>query len=78
MVFEKVVAICPDFKCSGLQISDPDRYPEHLQTNLFLTLRFQTCLDFRSPQYSGFQVLYEHQTQIMTFQNSFQAWIPYV
>ena len=35
--FSKMAAICLVFKWLGLQISDPIRNSEHLQTNLFLT-----------------------------------------
>ena len=35
-VFDKMEAICPDFKC---RISDTDQNPDHLQPKLFLTIR---------------------------------------
>ena len=35
MVFNKMAAICPDFKWPGFKISDPIQNPDHLQTNLF-------------------------------------------
>ena len=37
MVFEKMVAICPDFK--GFWISDPIQNWDHFLTNLFLTVQ---------------------------------------
>ena len=48
MVFDKMAAICPDFKCLGFQISDPIQNPDHLQANLFSTIWNP---DFRSPLY---------------------------
>ena len=39
MVFDKMVAICPDFKWLDFQISDPIQNPDHLQTNLFWTIQ---------------------------------------
>ena len=39
MVFDKMEAICPDFKWSGFQISDPIQNLDHLQPNLFLTIQ---------------------------------------
>ena len=39
MVFDKMAAICPDFKWLGFRISDPIRNPDHLQPNLFWTIR---------------------------------------
>ena len=38
MVFDKMAAIGFDFKWLGLLISDPVQNPDHLQTNLFLTI----------------------------------------
>ena len=46
MVFDKMAAICLDFRWLGFQISDPIRNPDHFQTNLFLTIQ-----NFRSPLY---------------------------
>ena len=37
MVFDKMVAICPDFKWLGFRISDPIQNPDHLQ--LCLTIQ---------------------------------------
>ena len=42
-------AICPDFKWSGFQILDSIQNPEHLKTNLFLSIQYQ--------DWSGFQIL---------------------
>ena len=47
MIFDKMAVICPDFKWLGFQISDPIWNPDHLQTNLFLTIQTGS-LDFRS------------------------------
>ena len=33
-----MVAICPNFKWLGFQISDPIQNMNHFQTNLFLTI----------------------------------------
>ena len=35
MVFDKMAAICQDFKWFGFRISDPIRNLDHLQPNLF-------------------------------------------
>ena len=57
MVFDKMPAICPDFKWLGLQISDLIWNPDHLQPNLYLTIqnpdwsRFQTSTVFDSWDY---------------------------
>ena len=48
MVFHKMVAICPGFKCLGFLISDPIPNSDHLQPNLFLTIQ--------NPDYSRFQI----------------------
>ena len=37
--FDKITAICPDFKWLGFQISDLIRNPDHLQPNLFLCIQ---------------------------------------
>ena len=34
MGFDKMVAICADFKWLGFRISDPIQNPDHLQPNL--------------------------------------------
>ena len=39
IVFDKMAPICPDFKWLGFQISDPIKNPDHLQSNLFLTIQ---------------------------------------
>ena len=39
MLFDKMEANCPDFKWLGFQISDPIRNSDHLQPNLFWTIR---------------------------------------
>ena len=39
MVFDKMVAICSDFKWLGFWISDPIQNPYNLQPNLFLTIQ---------------------------------------
>ena len=54
MVFDKMAAICPDFKWFGFWISDPIRNPDDLQPNLFLIIPFeiQNSQDYRSPLYS--------------------------
>ena len=43
-----MAAICPDFKWLGDPISDPIWNPDHLQSNLFLTIW--------NPDYPGFQI----------------------
>ena len=48
IVFEKMAAICSDFKWLGFHISDSIKKPGHLQTNLFLTIP--------NPDQSGFQI----------------------
>ena len=48
IVFDKLAAICLDFKWLGFRISDPVRNPDHLPPNLFLTIQ--------SPDWSGFQI----------------------
>ena len=48
MVFDKMAAICPNFKWLGLQISDPIWNLYHLQPNLFLIIQ--------NPDLSGFQI----------------------
>ena len=52
-----MVAICPNFKWLGFQISDPIQNLDHLQPNLFLTVR--------NPDLSGFQI----PTVVDTFSN---------
>ena len=42
-------AICSDFKWSGFRILDSIQNPEHLKTNLFLSIRYQ--------DWSGCQIL---------------------
>ena len=37
--FEKMIAICRDFKYLGFHISDPIQNLDHLQTNPFLTIQ---------------------------------------
>ena len=45
MVFDRMGAICKDFKWLGFRISDPIRKPDHLQPSLFLTIfEIQTSL----------------------------------
>ena len=39
LVFNKMAAICPDFKWFGFQILDPIQNPDHLKPNLFLTIQ---------------------------------------
>ena len=39
MVFDKMAAICLDFKWLGFRISYPIRNPDHLQPNLFWTIQ---------------------------------------
>ena len=39
MVFDKMAAICLDFKWLGLRISDPIQNPGNLQPNLFWTIQ---------------------------------------
>ena len=39
MTFDKIAAICLDFKWSGFLISDLIWNPDHLQTNLFSTIQ---------------------------------------
>ena len=39
MFFDKMAAICPDYKWLAFQISDPTQKPEHLQPNLISTIR---------------------------------------
>ena len=39
MVFDKLLAISPDFKRLSFQISDPKTNPDHLKPNLFLTIQ---------------------------------------
>ena len=46
--FVKMVANCPDFKWLDFWISDSIHNPNHLQTNLFLTIQ--------NPDQSGFQI----------------------
>ena len=41
MVFDKMGVICPDFKWFGFRILDTIRNPDHLQSNLFLTIQNQ-------------------------------------
>ena len=48
MFFDKMVAICPDFKWLGFRISDLSPNPDHLQPNLFMTIQ--------NPDLSGFQI----------------------
>ena len=48
MVFDKMAAICPDFKWLGFRISDPIQNLDHLQPNLFWTIQ--------NPDYVGFQI----------------------
>ena len=38
MLFDKMATICLDFKWLGFWISDTIQNPDHLQTNLFLTI----------------------------------------
>ena len=40
-VFDKMAAICLNFKWSGFQTSDSIQNPDHLQTNFFWPFRFQ-------------------------------------
>ena len=49
MVFDKMEAICPDFKWLGFRISDPIKNPNHLQPKLFLTFRNPDKLRFQIP-----------------------------
>ena len=39
MVFDKIAALCPDFKLLGFRISDHIQNPDHLQPNLFGTIQ---------------------------------------
>ena len=39
MVYDKMVAICSDFKCLGFRISDPIQNPDNFQPNLFSTIQ---------------------------------------
>ena len=39
MYFDKIATICPDFKWFGFQISDPIWNLDHLQPNLYSTIR---------------------------------------
>ena len=39
MVFDKMAAICPDFKWLCFRISDPIQNSDHLQPNLFWTIQ---------------------------------------
>ena len=48
MVFDKMVAICLDFKWLGFWISDPIWNPDHLQPYLWMTIQ--------NPDLSGFQI----------------------
>ena len=41
MVLDKMAPICADFKCWGIQVSDHNKNPEHLQISLFLTIQKQ-------------------------------------
>ena len=45
MVFDKMTAICPDYKGLGFQISDYIPNPDHLQSNLFCPFEIQTRSD---------------------------------
>ena len=49
MVFDKMAAICPDFKRSGFGISDHIQNLDHLQPNLFLTLQNPDLFEFQIP-----------------------------
>ena len=44
MIFENMVAICPEFQMVGLLDSDPIRNPDHLQPNLFWTIQNPLCI----------------------------------
>ena len=46
---DKMAAICMNFKWLGFQISDSIWNPDHLQTNLLLTIQIGISPDFRSP-----------------------------
>ena len=47
--FYKTAAFCPYFLWSGFRISDPIRNPEHLETNLFLTIQKLEVSGFQLP-----------------------------
>ena len=49
MLYGKMVAICPDFKWLGFQISDPIWNPGHLQPNLFSTFQNLDLSRFQIP-----------------------------
>ena len=48
-IFVKIAVSCPDFKWLGFRITGPIWNPDHLQTNLLLTIQ--------NPDLSGFQIL---------------------
>ena len=49
-----MVAVCPNFKCLGFQISDPIQDLNNLQTNLVRLLKIQTSPDF-SPTFNSLE-----------------------
>ena len=56
MVFDKMAAICPDFRWSCFQIPDPIQNPGQLQPNLFLTIQNPDYQDFKSPNIPHFKL----------------------
>ena len=54
MVFDKMAAICLYFKWLGFRISDPIQNPDHVQTNLFLTVWNPDMSRFQIPTFFVF------------------------
>ena len=50
--YDKMAAICPDFKCCGFRISDSIQNSDHLKTNLFLTIQKQDMSIYQIPTVS--------------------------
>ena len=49
IVFNKMAAICPDFKWLGFRISDAIQNPDHWQPNLFWTIQNPDKVWFQIP-----------------------------
>ena len=49
MVYNKMAAICPDFKWLGFRISDPIQIQTICNPTCFSLFEIQTSLDLRSP-----------------------------
>ena len=54
MVFDKMAAICSDFKWLSFRISDPIQNPDHFQPNLFLTIQNLDKSVFQIPTVHNF------------------------